>query len=585
MIRFLRLFLLTALVSVSLVPVAAETLWLASVPKSSRPAFSRRSGTLNSLVRFLREDYDQALQEEASYARQARALVLSGPAPKEEALYDQRRLRWESARDISLSRYGRTGPSGFVPATTLASRLVSEGKAFQSAVKPHLARMKTSALNDFIADAEGRLAQLPTCPGGAFAQLRAAAKGLKDADRRRWAGALAAVQPDQVLLPFAERLSAYRAAPPEVADPFFASLLRFEDALAAGALFPDALPAAAAAAWFADRDSGRLTDFPAAAVASLASTLRTLAETDEDRTSAALREYPAVSAALSETLCLAWLAYRRDPSSFSVSLAVDQTLVRSALGRAWRVARSDDPPAAPPPAPLDAAAVAAVESAAASLAAAPGAEELLKVYAKVRTDPGVSALIASSPRYEQVRRRVVEAFNAALMTAEAGAGSRKFSRVHADAPVDPFSPVTLAYRVEGTPGTATSSAVAPEEVAPILAPALARALGWSGADPAAAALWLDARGIVFTIPYLAGAGPLEDGQAALLESGAAVWPPQGQSPTRSAVFHDRLSRAASLAGVPVSFVLSSDDPGRSSVILASLAVAYGQRPTGGELAQ
>lgn len=585
MIRVFRLFsILSLLLGFAAVPADAETVWLAAVPKASRAALARRAGAVDSLVRVLREDYDQARSEEASYSRQARRAALS-PTVSADDLHDQRRLRWESSRDIAQGRYGRTGASGFVTAAEQETRLVSEGAAFRQAVKAQIPRFKAAALNDFIADAENRMARLPRCPAAAFAELRGAAASLKDADRRRWAEALAAARTDELALPFSERLEAYRAAP-SGSDKFLAALVRFQDALAARDLFADALPSAAAAAWFVDRDTGRSAEFPAAAAASIASVLRTLADADEAAASRAIREFPETSSALAETLSVSWLSYRRDPAAFSVSLALDQGIVKRALERAWRVARADDSAAAEP-FPTEPAALSAAVNAAEAAAYALGAsspEDALRAFAAFRTSGAAYRLFASSPRYAAERSRIADAFASALADAEAAAAAeagRPFVRVDPSLPVDPFGIVALSYR-EAQPGDLLKPApVAPESAAPPIALRLARSLGWSGGDAAAAAVWLGGRGIAFTVPFVAAGGSPDPDQAALLEAGTAFYPAGRPTAARSAALHDRLSRAAAAAGIPLFFAESAAPSERTLALVASLAAAYypeGDRP-------
>ncbi len=574
MIRFSRfLSIFPLILSFVVVPSDAETAWLAAVPKASRAALARRAGAVDTLVRILKEDYDQARTEEASYARQARRAASSATFSADD-LYDQRRLRWESARDIAQGRYGRTGASGFVTAAEHETRLASEGAAFRQAVKSQIPRFKAAALNDFIADAENRMARLPSCPVAAFAELRGAAASLKDADRRRWAEALAAARPEELALPFSERLEAYRTAPAGT-DKFFAALLRFQDALAVRELFADALPSAAAAAWFVDRDTGRSAEFPAAAAASMASVFRTLADADEAAASRALRECPETSSALAETLSVSWLSFRRDPVAFSVSLALDQGIVKRALERAWRVARADDPVAEPLPA--DPAALSAAVNAAEAAAAALGAsspEEALRAFAAFRSSGAAFGLFAASARYDAEKSRVAGAFIDALSAAEAAAAAetgRPLVRVEPSLPIDPFALAALSYREERQGDLFKYAPVAPEAAAPRIALRLARDLGWSGGDAAAAAAWLGDRGIAFTIPFVAAGGSLDAEQAALLEAGTAFYPAGRPTAARTAVLRDRLARTAAAAGIPLFFAESAAPAERTLVILASLA--------------
>lgn len=565
------------LIGLAALPAAAETVWLSAVPKASRAALARRAGAVDALARVLAEDYEQARTEEASYARQARRAAAS-PSVSADDLYDQRRLRWESARDISQGRYGRTGSAGFVTAAEQEARLAAEGASFRQAVRAQLPKFKAAALNDFIADAENRLSLLPRSPAAAFAELRVAARSLKDADRRRWADALAGARPEDLAAPFAERLEAYRTAPAD-SDTFFAALARYQDALAVRDLFSDALPAAAASAWFVDRDTGRSAEFPAAAAASIASVFRLLADADEAELSRALREFPTVSAALAETLSVSWLVSRRSPSAFSAALALDQGLVKRAFERAWRVARADDPAAGEQiaaEAPDLRSTVAAAEAAADAIGRS-SPEDALRAFGSLRTSGAAFLLFAASPRYAQERFLISGAFAAALSAAEAAFAAetgRTLLRVPPNLPADPFGSVVLSYREERSADLFKPVPAAPETFAPFLSSRLARDLGWSGGDSTAAAIWLGERGVAFAIPFVAAGGPLDADQAALLETGAAVYPSGRKTAARAAAVRDRLARIAAAAGIPLFFAESAASADRTLAIVASLAAAY-----------
>ncbi len=565
-VSLILLFCLRAL------PVSAEGEWLSEIPKSSRPKTSAVFASLRKMQDRLLEDYVGAMDAEARYARKARSLAraldiaasggASASAEQASALSDQRRLRWENARDLAEKRFGRAGPRGFESALVVEPLLKRDGQLLSAALQPRLARLSRKAFAALVSDLEDRTARGCECPPAAFAALRAAAASLPPPDRRLWALSLCSGLAEGPLDAFAGRL-ADPASGGALPDAFAAALSSYEAVLSGAASAKPLLAAAAAAAWLVDSDGAPV--LPAAAASALAAS-HSLAAAEPDRLGAALIEFPPLDRAFGEYASWLWVAYGTDAGKLLAVCGIEPETAKAALEKAW-AARKPMPASSGDSAPTIAA-VRSAERMAAFIESDPAQNDLLTAFATLRTDPSALRAFASGGRYADARGRVSAAY-APIAEAAAEAASGDGSLVFSAVP-DAFGPMPIAARENGT-------SVAPERFATVYALVAAGSLGRRNQDKDAAdnVSWLESRGFLFTVPFLAETGEPDPFELEALGAGSVFFPPETKDPLsaerRDANLRGRLRSAAAASGVPLRFVDSSGDVGERLAALYSCA--------------
>jgi hypothetical protein len=559
----------------------AEGAWLADVPKAERVKISSAFSSLGAIQKRIKEDHADAVRHEALYAKKARFLArsldiaASAAAQDEnerksllESLGDQRRLRFESAVDLSERRYGRTGTAGFESAAALEAKLASEGAAFSARMGKLLPKMRRQALSALISDLESRTAAHPDCPKAAFGDLKSAAAGLGAADRRRWALALTPGLPGALPAAFPERLglAGDGAAPSASPDASFSQALeRFKKTLETASAMKASLPAAAAASWYVDSIYG---PFPPRAAASVASFAQTLSTAGAEAVARSTAEFPLLAEAIAEYASILWIVRRSDPGALSAEFGTDEKTVEDALRAVWR-------PAAVPSSGIgveaspDLPSIRAAERMAMFLEGDPADSDTLAAFAELRTDALALYAFSEGVRYGAARERVARALAAASAEAEKAAVAASRAPIPFLPQSSPFGPIFVAAASDGR-------VVLPASFAPDYAGSLAASLGLRSGDKTAAARWLASRGVFFTVPCLAESSAASPEELDALANGTCFYP-AGDSrggAAAAALVARRMAADAARIGLPYGLVGSPEDSARRFAAFSSGAARY-----------
>ncbi len=365
MSRLTGVLLLSLLLSL---PASAQAVkvpaWLLFLPKADRTTAARYAAAMEQALGAMIRDRTAAVAAEAAFARNARVLAaaldaygdtpdqfrigaflmgkndLSILAARDELVFN-RRLRWETARDLAENRFGHVEQAGLVTAASLEERLGRAGRSLAELFAARIAKSAKKSLVPAVTALEDLIAGHPDCPKAAFAELRLRAAALDAAAYRSWCVALAGGAPRSL----AAELPVSPDAPDEPETAYWLARERFAAAYALRGALRSALPAAAAAGWYVDVYAGA-EPVPAEARPAIEAWLRNAALLDPQRLAEQTREDPALAETLAELGSILWVASMRQEARFAAELGLDAKLLRPALDVIWAVVHTPVPKAA-----------------------------------------------------------------------------------------------------------------------------------------------------------------------------------------------------------------------------------------------
>lgn len=390
---FLVLFSLFAASGLGAQTSGTSGAWAAALPRADRSAAQRLLDASDAVRTLYIGDRAAAAESQERYAYKAylaaaRLEAGGGAALNDGAvleLHKLRRLRWESAKDLSGEGY-RKSPGGD------GEVLARSGRALRDFLAPRIAKLGVAQLRPMEAQLASRMAEHPDTPPLAFASLREAALGLEAAGFRSWVLLLAEGVP--------RSLAAYEL-PPETESEFARRLGHFSELYAARMLLRDVFPAAAAAVWYADGAAG-YGPVPEFAGASLSSFLTNLSAVDPAYSGEVLIGEGGYGRAFLELSTLLWVFATRMPDH-----AFTAGLNQEGLDRVFklfpRAGRGEAQTG------RDYAAVVRAERFAVQAEAAVEDGELLAAFGEFRSDHAALEVLGRGERYGPLRDRLSRA--------------------------------------------------------------------------------------------------------------------------------------------------------------------------------
>jgi len=413
--------------------------WLQFLPKADRTAAAKHVSSLETALGALVKDRSAAEEAEAAYARNARVLAaaldaygtnpdqfrigafligkkdLSIAAARAELAFN-RRLRWETARDLAENRFGHVEKEGLVSAAVLEERLGRAGRSLSELFAARIAKTAKKNLIPAVTALEDLIAGHPDCPAAAFADLRLRAASLDGAAYRSWCVALAGGSPRSL----AADIPADSGTANDAESAYRLARERFVEAYALRGALRTSLPAAAAAGWYVDVYGGA-DPVPAEAGPAIDSWLRQTALLDPAQLAATLREDPVLAQAMAELVSILWVASMRQEARFAAELGLDAKLLAPALGVVWTAVHTPVPEAAtaetsaldvaapgsvqPVPA-IDLAAVLRADRFAEALSRTDGNLALVSAYFDLKGDTAAREAFLQGERYRAARQKL-----------------------------------------------------------------------------------------------------------------------------------------------------------------------------------
>lgn len=411
----LPIFLFSLVAAVGLGAQASGTAgsWTSALPRADRSAAQRLLDAADAARTLYIRDRAAASESQERYAYKAylaaaRLDAGGGAALNDDSvleLHKLRRLRWESAKDLSGESYQKSpGGDGEV--------LARAGRALRDFLAPRLVKLSVPQLRAMEAHLATRLAVHPDTPPQAFESLREAALRLEPAAFRSWVLLLAEGIP--------RSLASYELpSTPESA--FSQRLGHFSELYAARMLLRDVFPAAAAAAWFVDETVG-YGAVPESAGASILSFLNNLDAINPAYSGEVLLGEGSYGRAFLELSTLLWIFHTRIPDAITIGLN------RESLGRVFKLFPHDGQDEAQ--AALDYAAVLRAEHFAVQAEATANDGELLVSFGKFRKDQAALEAFSRGERYIPLRGRLSQ-----VLSALSASASKTFPNVAISFPV------------------------------------------------------------------------------------------------------------------------------------------------------